>query len=96
MGGWKESLVIVTGDHECGFLTAPGEDPSVPLTNAGPGTLPEMQWNSTGHSAEKIPLYARGRGSRVLLEMVRGTDPVRGPFIDNTDIGRLFLAVVGD
>jgi alkaline phosphatase len=35
---WKETLVIVTGDHETGFLW--GEEIFVPVTNRGKGNLP--------------------------------------------------------
>ncbi len=41
---WGETLVIVTGDHETGYLTGPGSDPAwMPLVNNGAGYLPGME-----------------------------------------------------
>jgi hypothetical protein len=36
--------VIVTGDHECGYLTGPGSDPTwEPIINNGAGNLPGVE-----------------------------------------------------
>jgi alkaline phosphatase len=90
---WDETLVVVTGDHETGYLWGPGsglqaDGSSVwnPLQGNGVGRLPGMQWNGGGHTNSLLPLYAKGRGSERFSRYVDGIDPRRGPFVDNTTI----------
>ncbi|OEU60378.1 MAG: alkaline phosphatase [Desulfuromonadales bacterium C00003094] len=90
---WDETLLIVTGDHETGYLTGPGSDPDwQPLVNRGRNQLPGMEWHSDYHTNSLIPLYAKGRGSERLLRMVQGHDPVRGSYVDNTAVGKAGFA----
>jgi alkaline phosphatase len=89
---WQETLVIVTGDHETGYLTGPGSDPTwEPIANNGAGVLPGMEWHSDTHTNALIPLFANGVGSDLLSAYADRTDPVRGPYIDNTEIAQLIL-----
>ncbi|MHC4713772.1 MAG: alkaline phosphatase [Planctomycetota bacterium] len=102
---WEETLLIVTGDHETGYLTGPGsgkseegeDSPPVwnPIENRGKGALPGMQWNSTSHTNSLIPLYARGAGSELLERYADETDPVRGRYIDNAEVGKVIFEVIG-
>lgn len=103
---WDETLVIVTGDHETGYLTVAESglkrlwsrrsipDVSLPLKNNGPGRLPGMQWNSGNHTNSLIPIYAKGAGMHLLHSLARKTDPRRGAYLDNADIGRVLTAVL--
>ena len=105
---WKRTLIIVTSDHETGYLTGPGSGESdngdngsappvwKPLVPRGKGEMPDVQWNITGHTHSLVPFFARGARCRRFLECARGTDPVRGPFLDNTDIGRVMLSFFED
>ena len=100
-GAWDQTLVIVTGDHETGYLTGPGSGLGVdaslggpaytwhPLVSNGPGQMPGMEWHSDNHTNSLIPLYARGPGSQYFQDYVEGTDPVRGPYIDNTAVAKV-------
>jgi alkaline phosphatase len=104
--GWDDTLVIVTGDHETGHLTsAPSgvqslsslgsiPDVSLPLKSNGPGTLPAMQWNSGNHTNSLIPIYAKGAGTHLLGPLARKTDPRRGAYLDNADVGRVVNALL--
>jgi alkaline phosphatase len=104
---WDETLVIVTGDHETGYLTGPGSGMQVndphegpepvwnPLVNNGAGQMPGLEWHSESHTNSLIPLYAKGPGSEYFLEFVRGTDAVRGPFVDNRDVARVMWKSFG-
>lgn len=99
-GGWKKNLVIVTADHETGRPTSPSAEsdwPSVPAdrkagildpVNRGRGAVPDLVWRTVRHTNALVPLYAKGAGSECLTESAGRKDPVRGRFIDNTDIGR--------
>jgi alkaline phosphatase len=86
-GGWDKNLVIVTADHETGYLTGPGSKPDIkPLVNNGAGKLPGMQWNSGGHTNSLVPFFAKGAGSEQFQHYAGKQDPVRGPYINNIDI----------
>jgi len=90
-GGWKQNLVIVTADHECGFVLGPNSDriPFDPIVNKGKGATPGMRHNSTGHTNSLIPVFAKGPGSELLRTFATKNDPVRGAYMDNTDLARL-------
>jgi len=95
-GGWKKTLIIVTGDHETGYLTGPGsgiDGAAVwnPLVNNGAGNVPGMEWHTGGHTNSLIPFFAKGAGSELFHECVKGTDLVYGKYIDNTDIGKMIM-----
>ena len=103
---WDETLVIVTGDHETGYLTVADSgldqastgrsipDVSLPLESNGPGELPKMQWNSGNHTNSLIPIYVKGAGTELLRPLARKTDPRRGAYLDNADIGRVLTALL--
>ena len=88
---WEETLVVVTADHETGYLTGPGSDPGWTPIAGQAGEVPEVQWNSEKHTNTLVPLFARGAGASELLAMTEGDDPVRGPYLDNTDLPKLIL-----
>ena len=85
---WDETLVIVTADHETGLIWGPnsGSVPFQPLVDNGPGKVPGMYYNSTGHSSSLVPVYARGPGADLLVGRAVRTDPIRGAYLDNTDV----------
>ena len=99
---WDETLVVVTGDHETGYLLGPGSGTGVdgkpvfaPLKDNGKGNLPGMQWNSGGHTNSLIPIYAKGVGSKALSSRVAGHDSLRGDYIENTSIPNTVFALWG-
>ncbi len=92
---WGETLLIVTGDHETGYLTGPGSDPEwMPIVNNGQGNLPGMEWHSGSHTNSLMVLSAKGDAARLFQKYVYGTDPVRGPYIDNTSIGKVMIETI--
>jgi alkaline phosphatase len=85
---WSETLVIVTSDHEAGYLTGtPGVYDEV--KNNGAGVMPTMAWNSTGHTNQLVPIFAKGPGADLFQNYAVGSDPVRGAYLDNTDIPKV-------
>jgi alkaline phosphatase len=93
---WGETLLIVTGDHETGYLTGPGSDPSwQPLANNGAGVLPGMEWHSGNHTNSLIPIFAKGDAARLLVSFADQIDPVRGRYVDNTEMARVVLQALG-
>jgi alkaline phosphatase len=97
---WEETLVMITGDHETGYLLGPGSGNDsllaegginavwVPLVNNGKGKEPGMEWHSGGHTNQLIPFYAKGAGCEIFDKYADQSDPVRGRYIDNTEIAK--------
>jgi len=95
-GGFEENLLIVTGDHETGYLT--GENTTIaadtsarvyPVQNKGKGNMPGMQWNSGDHTNQLIPLFAKGAGSESITKQADEWDPQHGYFGDNAKVGQV-------
>ncbi len=92
---WDETLVIVTGDHECGYLTGPayggGADlvKTYPVINNGKGNMPGMKFNSGGHTNQIIPLFAHGQGAQLFSQYADDEDMVRGKYINNSELGQV-------
>jgi len=90
---WEETLLIVTADHECGFLYGPdsgNEKPFWrPLINNGKGKIPGMRWYSRSHTNFLVPFYAKGVNAEEFFNQTVGRDAVRGPYLDNTAINRV-------
>jgi alkaline phosphatase len=85
---WGETLVIVTSDHETGHLSGVGSGPGwTPLRSRGAGQLPEHAFYHIYHTNQLVPFFARGAGAAGLPALTEGrVDPVRGPYLDNTDL----------
>jgi len=83
---WQKTLVIITADHQTGYLTD--------VLNSGRGTLPPMQWNSKDHTKSLVFLFAKGQGSELFEQQVKGKDSFYGSFIDNTDIAKVIFALL--
>jgi alkaline phosphatase len=95
-GGWEANLVMVTGDHECGYLLGPGSDPELkPVQNNGKGVMPKVEWHYKSHTNSLIPLFVKGAGADRFAARVTGVDPKRGPYLDNTAIGLVTHELLG-
>ena len=102
-GGWHDTLLILTADHETGLIWGPDSATIAfqTLEDHGAGKLPGMNFNSHGHSNSLVPLYARGPGSRRFATLGKGTDPMSdvrwhdsGRYIDNTDVFTVMRAEI--
>lgn len=104
---WDETLLIVTADHETGYLWGPEskhcclltrifkkQNPWRPLKNNGPKTMPGMQFNSGDHTNSLIAFYAKGMGSDIFGEYADKTDPVRGLYLDNAELGQALFRLM--
>jgi alkaline phosphatase len=70
----------------------------VPIVNNGKGNLPAVTYYNHRplyetpaapffwHTNALVPLFAKGSGAELFASQVEGVDPVRGRYIDNTDI----------
>lgn len=121
---WGNTLLVVTGDHETGLLTAgPGVLPDQPLGTVTAARIQDEMWdlstgivaswddkngdqminsnetvywawNTGGHSNTLIPCYFKGIESDRFAKRIVGVDPVRGEYIDNTQVFRVMLRVL--
>jgi len=102
-GGWGENLLIVTTDHECGYVLGPNTQGETvnnpvdnPIINNGKGNMPGLSYNSLQHTNMLCPVYAKGTGAEQLKAHESRTDYYRGKYIDNTDIPRTLFALWDD
>jgi alkaline phosphatase len=86
---WADTLLIVTADHESGYLAGVGADPNWTMLTGTQGAVPAMTWHSTGHTSQLVPFYARGAAASAFGGAVIGEDPVRGAFVDNTSVQKV-------
>jgi alkaline phosphatase len=101
---WDDTLLIVTSDHETGYITGPGSGLDLPdgdvtrtwrpLENRGKGKVPGMEWHSDEHTNSLVPMYAKGCGSARFVALADETDPVRGLYLDNTEIGLVMIELL--
>ena len=102
--GWEDTLLIVTSDHETGYITGPDSGKELPgrdlaktwkpLVNRGKGKVPGMEWHNDYHTNSLVPLYAKGYGSDRFAALADEIDPVRGLYLDNTEIGLLMIELL--
>ena len=91
---WKETLLILTADHECGGLSGQDKEGRWPaIACASQGEVAAHSWHTGSHSNHLVFVYARGQGSDQLRAMVRGEDPRHGPYIDNVDLPNLVFSL---
>jgi alkaline phosphatase len=62
----RNTLVIITADHECGGLTLHGYDKS--------SSRPVMHFSSGHHTAEPVPVYAFGPGAEAFSGVYQNTE----------------------
>lgn len=93
---WEETMLIVTADHECGFLWGPeGNTFHNPIVNAGKGNIPDMKWYSGSHTNSLVPFFAKGRGAELYPFLAGAFDPQHGAFIQNTHIAQVVFLLWG-
>jgi alkaline phosphatase len=92
---WEETLVIVTSDHEAGYLWGPGSRRKTfnPIIDNGPGKMPGYKYYSWGHSNLLVPLFVKGIGSDRFQSYATNVDVKMGPYIDNTNIAHLIFGL---
>lgn len=96
---WEETLLIVTGDHETGYLGAPATDSQEQVkrelgtvVDNGKGKLPGFSFNYRGHSNLLVPFFAKGKNSEHFLNYADEFDYKLGKYLDNTEVA---LAIFG-
>lgn len=91
---WDETLLIITSDHECGYLTGPNGQDINPFTNpitANGGGIPEHAYYSPNHTNSLVPMYAKGAGAHKFNSYRNMYDYVHGYYLDNTNIPNMVL-----
>lgn len=92
---WDETMLVVTSDHETGYITAPNQAEHISTWHELPytkkGEMPKLQFNSTHHTCSLVPLYAKGSGSECFNIFADETDTRYGRYIQNTEIAQLIF-----
>lgn len=87
---WDETLLIVTSDHETGYITGPTNGDNNPYTNPiinkGKDNLPEFKWNHKSHTNSLVPFFAKGKYANVFKIFADEYDMVRGYYLTNSEI----------
>jgi len=93
-GSWNDTLLIITADHECGFLT--GDVNSLgDIVSNGRISIPKMEFNSQKHTNSLVPFFAKGKNAEMFNNYIIGSDKIGSSFyfginsrnyIDNTTI----------
>jgi len=83
---WDETLLVITADHETGYLWGPEKGKFNELVNNGKGEIPGMEFNTGGHSNSLVAMFAKGCGSQLFHLFADQTDSVRGKYMNNTVI----------
>jgi alkaline phosphatase len=65
----KDTLVVVTADHETGGLRV--------VRGNGRGQLPEVTWSTGGHTNADVPVFAWGVGAKRVVGRLDNTDIYR-------------------
>lgn len=98
--GWEQTLLVITSDHETGYITGPKSGPTEsgpvwnPLESRGHRKVPGLEWHEDGHTNSLVPFYAKGCGAERYRKAAKNTDPVRGRYIDNTDLARAIFTML--
>ena len=83
-GGWEKNLLIVTADHETGYLSRIG--------NKGRGVIPDHLYNSKGHTVRPVGVWYQGAGMEFFQKYLKTVnDFERGEIqlIDNTELHKV-------
>jgi alkaline phosphatase len=97
---WGETLLVITGDHETGYLTGPGSGELADgpvwnqVVNNGAAVQPGMEWHSGSHTNQLIPFFAKGSSARLFNGYADEYDMVRGEYVDNTEIADAVFSVL--
>lgn len=88
---WDETLIVVTADHETGYLSGADDQPGFSPMAGEQGQAPQHGYYSGNHTNQVVPFFFKGAGAEEIQQSVTGTDPVRGDFIDNVTLANLTL-----
>lgn len=99
-GGWDETLLIVTGDHETGYLVGSDFDSSdikgtYNVSSNGVAKMPAAKFTTGSHTNQLIPFFANGNSSELFNSVASKTDEVRGNYIDNTNVAGICFQAWG-
>lgn len=90
---WNETLLIITADHETGYISGLNGFNSE-IINNGKGKLPTFQFNSIHHTNVLVPLYAKGIGADLFDDYADEVDSLRGYYIQNSEIGQIMFRTI--
>ncbi len=75
---WNETILVVTGDHETGFLWGPGIDPAnsstwfIPVQDNGPSSMPGFYFYSAPRDNWQNPTNEAGHTNQIIPFYMKG------------------------
>jgi alkaline phosphatase len=102
---WDETLMIVSDDHETGYVTGKRSEYTL-VVNNGKGNMPGMVYNSGSHTNQVVPFFVKGCGAEIFLDYVYGRDNVlagyygdafgiTGDYINNVAMAQALRELLG-
>lgn len=93
---WDETLVIVTADHETGYLAGVGANPKWTPMAGEANKIPTASWHSGNHTNALVPFFVKGAGAERFIAAADETDSVRGKYLDNTELGTIVKTLMNE
>ena len=96
---WKETLLIVTADHETGHISGEANMKNKVVSdvkNKGKGEIPEFYFLTSEHTNSLVPFFAKGAGANRFKSKATLNDIVHGKYMDSTDLAKTLFEIYQD
>ena len=96
---WKETLLIVTADHETGHISGEANMKNRVVSdvkNKGKGEIPEFYFLTSEHTNSLVPFFAKGAGANRFKSKATLNDIVHGKYMDSTDLAKTLFEIYQD
>ncbi len=101
---WDETMLIITGTYETGYITNPVFEKTdkypdylmgnIHVTEGSVGETPNMKFMSKNPTKLPTPLFAKGAGSELFSGYIDEYDVVYGSYINNSEIGQVCMQLM--
>ena len=54
-----------------------------------------MEWHGVDHTNSLIPLFTKGSAGHWFKDLADSSDPVRGRYLDNTELAEVIFTALG-
>lgn len=93
---WDETLMIVVGTFEQGYLTSKSIDKSTLWKTYRSKNSSDIQYNSEYPTNLLTPLWAKGNSSNLFSNYIDETDYVLGSYVNNTEVAQVCFRLMSN